>query len=168
MRNLDMNDSKTKTSRSFRIGGIHAILCLGTFVFATRSFAQGAPRANQSQSTQATPLPLSGRNAQNGSVIAVESPIAGTTTSVNTINPTVQVQGPYSGGARSTTKRPFSGKLSLREAIERGLEFNLGAVGLSNAARQAQGQSQVARSALLPNLSGNLTETVQQGKLRAS
>ena len=165
-----MNGGKTRIAPIFRQGGIAAILCLATFAITARGFAQGpsAPRASQSQGTQTTPLPLSGRNAQNGSVIVVEAPIAGTTTSVTTINPTVQVQGPYSGGARSTAKRPFSGKLSLREAIERGLEFNLGAVGLSNAARQAQGQSQVARSALLPNLSGNLTETVEQVNLRAS
>jgi len=165
-----MNDSRTKNSPIFRIGGILAIICLITFAITACGFAQGlgAPRSNQSQGTQTTPLPLSGRNGQNGSVVAVETPIAGTTNSVNTINPAVQVQGPYSGGARSTTKLPFSGKLSLREAIERGLDFNLGAVGLSNAARQAQGQSQVARSALLPNLNGNLSETVQQINLRAS
>ena len=163
-----MNNKVTKSAQIFRVGGTAAILCLGIFVFATRSFAQGAPRPNQSQGTQANPLPLSGRTGQSGSVVAVESPIAGTTTSVNTINPTVQVQGAYSGGARSTAKLQFSGKLSLREAIARGLDFNLGAVGLNYAALQAQGQSQVARSALLPNLSGNLTETVQQTNLRAA
>jgi outer membrane protein TolC len=62
---------------------------------------------------------------------------------------------------------PFSGKLSLREAIARGLNYNLGAVGQSNAVRQAQGQSQVARSALLPNASGYLAETLQQISLGA-
>src|SRR5882757_8683000 len=154
-----MNNRETKSAQIFRVGGTAAILCLGIFVFANRSFAQGAARSNQSQGTQANPLPLSGRVGQSGSVVAVESPIAGTTTSVNTINPTVQVQGAYLGGARSTAKLPFSGKLSLREAIARGLDFNLGVLGLSYAALQAQGQSQVARSALLPNLSGNLTRS---------
>jgi outer membrane protein TolC len=62
---------------------------------------------------------------------------------------------------------PFSGKLSLREAIARGLNYNLGAVGQSNAVRQAQGQSQVARSALLPNASGYLAETLEQISLSA-
>src|ERR1039457_2942381 len=113
-----MNDVKTKTARILWIGGTAAILCLGTLLFAIRGFAQGAPPANQSQNTQANPLPLSGRAGQNGSVIAVESPIAGTTTSVNTTNPTVQVQGPFAGSSRSTAKLPFSGKLSLREAIK--------------------------------------------------
>ena len=36
---------------------------------------------------------------------------------------------------------PFSGKASLREAVARGLEYNLGAVGLSLAMRQAHGQT---------------------------
>ena len=160
-----MNDKKT--ARIVRSGGTTAILCLGMFIVASRGFAQGAPRANQSQTTQANPLPLSGLTGLNGSVIAVESPVAGTTTSVDTINPAVQVQGAYSGSALSTTKLPFSGKLSLREAIERGLAYNLGALGLSYAARQAHGQSQVARSALLPNLNGNLTDSVQQTNLQA-
>ena len=98
---------------------------------------------------------------------AVESPIPGTTTSVDTINPTVQTQGTYTGGASSTAKLPFSGKLSLREAIARGLNYNLGSVGQSNSVRQAQGQSQVARSALLPISNGYLAETLQQISLGA-
>src|SRR5215813_11332617 len=71
----------------------------------------GAPPANQ--------LPLSGRAGQTGSVMATESPVPGITSSVNTINPTIAVQGPYSGSASSTAKIPFSGKLSLREAVDR-------------------------------------------------
>ncbi len=127
----------------------------------------GAP-AGQSQGTQATPLPLSGRSQQGGSVTAIQSPVPGTTTSVNTINPSIQVQGPYAGSTPSTTKLPFTGKLSLHEAIERGLEYNLGPVGLTEALRQARGQDKVARSALLPNLTGNVTQAVQQTNLRAA
>jgi len=124
---------------------------------ATFSFGQ-ATRANQ--------VPLSGRTAQNGSVLATESPVPGTTTSVNTINPTVQVQGPHAGSAAGQT--PFSGKLSLRDAVDRGLRYNLGAVGVAQAVRQAHGQSRVARSALLPNANGDLSETVEQLDLAAS
>jgi outer membrane protein TolC len=160
-----MRVKKTRIGPILWIGGTAAILCLGAFATATQGFAQGASGGSPVQS--ANPLPLSGRSGQSGSVTTVESPIAGTTDSVNTINPTVQVQGAYTGSAVSTAKMPFSGKLSLREAVERGLNYNLGAVGLSHAARQAQGQSQVARSALLPNLSGYLTEVVQQTDLAA-
>jgi len=86
---------------------------------------------------------------------------------VNTINPTVQIQGPYSG-SRISARIPFSGRLSLREALQRGIEYNLGAVGLAQTVNQARGQTRVARSALLPNLNANLSETVEQLNLRAS
>jgi outer membrane protein TolC len=118
------------------------------------------------QTTRANQEPLSGRTGQSGSVTATESPVPGTTTSVNTINPTVQVEGPYAGSAAGKT--PFSGKLSLRDAVGRGLEYNLGAVGVTQAVRQAHGQSRVARSALLPNVNGNLSETVEQISLVTS
>ena len=118
------------------------------------------------QTTRANQLPLSGRTEQSGSVTATESPVPGTTTSVNTINPTVQVQGPYAGSAEGKTA--FSGQLSLRDAVERGLRYNLGAVGVAQAIRQAHGQNRVARSALLPNVNGNLSETVEQISLVTS
>jgi outer membrane protein TolC len=56
----------------------------------------------------------------------------------------------------------------MREAIQRGLEYNLGAVGVAQAVRQAHGKTRVARSALLPNLTGDLAESVQQTNLAAS
>ena len=62
---------------------------------------------------------------------------------------------------------PFSGTLSLAEAIQRGLQYNLGPVGLANAVRQAHGQSRVVRSSLMPNLNGTLAETVEQLDLKA-
>ena len=110
-------------------------------------------------------IPLSGRSAQGGSVNATQTAVPGTTSSVNTLNTTVQVQGPYQGSALSD--KPFSGTLGLRGAVERGLEYNLGAVGLNAAVRQAAGQTRVARSVLLPNLNAGLRETVQQSNLRA-
>ena len=67
-------------------------------VIAACAFGQaGAPAGRQSAT--ANQLPLSGRSGQNGSVTATEIPVAGTTTSVNTINPSVQVQGAYAGSA---------------------------------------------------------------------
>ena len=106
-----------------------ALIVLILFLlFAPTIFAQVVPSGTQSQPTQATQLPLSGRNPQNGSVTATETAIPGTTNSINTINPTIQVQGPFTGSTSSVRKTPFSGRLSLREAVDRALEFNLGAV----------------------------------------
>lgn len=124
----------------------------------------GAP-AGGSQGTATTQLPLSGRTAQSGSVATTQSAVPGVTTSVNTVNPSVQVQGPFSGSVSGTQ---FSGKLSLQEAMQRGLRFNLGSVGLAQSVQQAHGQSRVARSALLPNISGSLAETVEQLNLQAN
>ena len=137
---------------------------IGGLAFAACAFGQSGQLAGKQPAT-ASQLPLSGRTGQTGSVTATETPVSGTTNSVNTINPSVQVLGAYAGSTESGP--PFSGKLSLREAVERGLKYNLGAIGLSNLVRQAHGQSTVARSALLPNVNGNLSETVEQLNLRA-
>jgi len=125
------------------------------------AYSQAPPPAPGSQGAQ---LPLSGRTGQTGSVSAIQTPLPGVTSSVNTLNTSVQVQGPFQG---SVAGKPFSGKLSLRDALARGLEYNLGAVGLTQAMRQARGQARVARSSLLPNLNGYLRESVQQTNLEA-
>lgn len=143
------------------------IVLIPFLLFAPTIVAQTPASGTQSQPTQAAQLPLSGRNPQSGSVTATQTAIPGTTNSINTINPTVQVQGPFTGSTSSVAKLPFSGRLSLREAVDRALEFNLGAVGLTEAVRQARGQSKIARSALLPNLNASLSETVQQTNLQA-
>ncbi len=76
--------------------------------------------------------------------------------------------GSYAGSVNGIAKSPFSGRLSFTEAIQRGLDYNLGVEGVSQAMRQAQGQAKVARSALLPNLSATASETVQQTNLRVA
>ena len=149
-------------------GSCTAALALVLYLFAGSAHAQfGAAAAQSQQGSQANPLPLSGRSGAGGEVVATQTAIPGTTTSVNTLNPTVQVAGVYSGSANSTSTRPFSGKLSLQEAVERAIEYNLGAVGLTQAVRQAHGQTRVARSALLPNVSGDFSEVDETVNLAA-
>jgi outer membrane protein TolC len=162
-----MNRSQPKVSLIASLAGFALTVGLGSFVVPLSARAQGPPSPSPQQHTLATQLPLSGRGGPSGSVTAVETPIAGTTNSVTTINPSVQVQGSYAGSSPSTAAMPFSGKLSLRDAIQRGLNYNLGAAGLNHAARQAQGQAQIARSSLLPNVSGYLAENINQVNLAA-
>jgi outer membrane protein TolC len=123
-----------------------------------------SPASSASTSSSVTELPASGRATQ-GAVGVAQQPVAGTTTSVNTLNPTVQISGPFSGSARS--KMPFSGKLSLEGALERGLAYNLGGIGLAQNLQEAGAQVKVARSALLPNLTGSASETVEKVDLAA-
>ena len=146
----------------------NTVLLVIIFTSAANTFSQIGPPPSPSQGSQAAPLPLSGRNPQAGSVTAIQSPVPGTTTSVNTINPSIQVQGPYAGSTSSTSALPFGGKLSLRDAIERGLGYNLGPVGLKEILRQAHGLDRVSRSVLLPNIAATVTEGVQQTNLRAA
>ena len=137
-------------------------IALLTVLAGVGAFAQLPSAAPSSSAPSAAILPSSGRNNQSGAVGIAEQPVAGTTTSVNTLNPSVQISGPYSGSARSTTALPFSGKLSLADALRRGLAFNLGAIGMMQSARQSSGQVKVSRSALLPNVTASLSENVEQ------
>lgn len=132
--------------------------------FSSLSWAQFGPPPGAGAESRALAPPLSGRAAVGGAV-AQQTPVPGRTTSVNTLSTTIQVQGAFQG---SGATEPLSGKLlTLREAIGRGLQFNLGTVSVEAARRQAGGQSMIARSALLPNLNGAVRETVQQTNLRA-
>src|SRR4051794_5298488 len=112
-------------------------------------------------------VPLSGRTAQGGTVTATQTPVPGATTSVDTINPVVQVQGGFAGSMRAKEGAGLTGPLSLPEAIRRGVEYNLGPLNLGESLAQARGQYAVARSALLPNVSADLTGIRQQVNLAA-
>lgn len=163
-RGLRMEDHRQQLSSI--LNSRSSILLTFTLFLICAPSAFGQARGGQ-QGSQAAPLPLSGRSGQTGSVTATESAVPGTTTSVNTINPAIQVQGPYSGSVPSTGRIPFSGKLSLQEAVARAVEYNLGAIGITQAVRQSRGQTRVARSLLLPNLNANISETAEQINLRA-
>src|SRR3984893_5734264 len=150
-----------------RLAGRMPLLAVGV-ILAAPVLAQLGPPAGQSQGTQAVQLPLSARTAQSsGTVKTSEAPAPSTTATVNTLSPSVQVQGFYAGSTPGVAKMPFSGKLGLREAIQRGLAYNLGQTGATQAMRQAEGQSKVALSSLLPNLNGTVNENVQTIDLRA-
>jgi len=150
-----------------RIARTGLIIAGSSLLFGGMAFAQFGPAAPSGGSSQAAQLPLSGRGGQSGGATATQTTTPGATTSVNTLNPAIQVQGAYTGSANSTAAMPFSGKLSLREAIQRGLSYNLGAIGQTQATRQAQAFGHVARSALLPNINGTLSATDETENLAA-
>ncbi|MGB6431757.1 MAG: TolC family protein [Candidatus Acidiferrales bacterium] len=162
-----MTERNERAIRGDQLAILTALLVMALLAFAPRARAQFGPPNNGTSQPVATQLPLSGRTGQSGSVATADQSVPGTTTSVDTLNPTVQVSGPYTGSASSAAKMPFSGKLSLREAIARGLAYNLGAVGVTQAVRQAEGQSRVARSTLMPNVSGDIAETFETENLAA-
>src|SRR5258708_20029268 len=116
------------------------------------------------QGVVASQLPLSGES-QGGAVIVGQAPVPGTTTSVNTLNVTTQTLRPFSGSANGPAPRPLSGALGIADAIDHGLDFNLGAEGIAQAIRQAQGHATIARSELLPHIAATASETRVQTNL---
>ncbi len=165
-----------QTERQIQFGDkVNGPRCLAALLFLSAPLvlcasagAQIGPPPSQPQNPQAVQLPLSGRTGQsNGSAKTTEAPVPGTTNSVNTINPTVVVQGAYTGSTPGTAGMPFSGKLGFREAIQRALAYNLGQTGATQSLRQAEGQTNAIRSALLPNINGTVVENVQTTDLRA-
>src|SRR5208283_4081085 len=67
----------------------------GSVVLLTVLAGAGSALAQTSSGggSSAVVLPASGRNNQGGSVGAAEQPVPGTTASVNTLNPSVQISG---------------------------------------------------------------------------
>jgi len=122
-----------------------------------------------SSGTRAQQLPLSGR-AQGSSVSIGQSTSSGPGSgSVNTLNSTLQVQGNIQGsvpGGGPATEQPLA--LTLRQAIGRGLQFNLSALASASSQREANAGRLNARAQLLPDINGDLRETVQQTNLAAA
>ena len=147
--------------RQFRAFGIGLF-----FAWPFALYAQlGAPAAGPSVSDRAIPLPASGR-ANTGSVIATQTAAPGT--GVATVTSSVQVSGTLAGSVPSADGLPGGPvRLTLADAVRRGLLSNLGPVTADNSKRAARAARLQELSALLPNISANLSEAVSQVNLRA-
>ena len=124
----------------------------------------GQPPATQSPRAQQ--LPASGR-PQFGSVAPVQGANSAGSNSVDTSNSSIQIQGAYQGSVSHghVTAEPLS--LSLQDAIKRAVKYNLGAIDANEASRQARAIRLAAVAQLLPDLTGNIRENVQQINLAA-
>src|SRR5258708_32560094 len=94
------------------------IIAMFLCVFASIvGFAQGAPASSGSLANQ---VPLSGRTGKSGSGATQQTSMPGTTQSVNTMNSTISVEGPY---AQTALGRHAAGvDRSFREPRRRGCE----------------------------------------------
>src|SRR6202140_780761 len=125
------------------------VLCAPNF--PQQSASPSLPRAEQ--------VSPSGR-AQGGSTVQAEQSSSGNggSSSVNTVNSTIQGSGAYQG--RITDPNAPQGPLTLNiaDAIRRGLRFNLGAISANASVRQLRGERLAALSKMLPNIYGTLSE----------
>lgn len=84
---------------------------------------------------------------------------------VSVVQPTVVVTGNYQGSISSpqTTQGPY--RLSLVEAVKRGLQFNLGVIALDVVSATVRAQRMQALSQVLPQITASAGETVEQTNL---
>jgi len=99
----------------------------------------------------------------------VETPAAGAGagSSVNTINTSIQVQGTFQGSVPSGTASAGPVALRLQDAVKRGIQYNLGTITAGEAGRQARAMRLAAVAQLLPDVTGSVSEAVQQINLAA-
>jgi outer membrane protein TolC len=145
---------------TLRNGGVLAL----AFVVWMPMFGQ----TSAAPTSLANQLPLSGRANAGGSVSTTQAITnTGGGNSVNVVNSTVNVTSPYNGSVPDPSKANLVSPLTLDKALSLGLHNNLGQISQNNNVLDARGQRLVARSALLPNVSSSLGETLSKIVLAA-
>jgi outer membrane protein TolC len=141
-----------------------ALITLSILLFATRAVGQTVQEPTPGRA-KPDHLPLSGR-IQPGSVTSGQAtaPVTGSG-SVNTLNSSIQVSGPFQGSIPTGTRTKEPLPLSLDEAIRRGLAYNLGMIGAEQSEREARSQRLRALAELLPDLNGIISASAQQVSL---
>lgn len=135
------------------------MLCLaaGCFV-ASASFS---PLQAQSRAQLPAPLPELPRPGINQSVMPSGQ------SSVNSINSSVMVSPPYVSSVLAPDASGAPLTLTIDEAIRRGLLYNLGGISATSRRRSANASVVGSRSALLPTITGSVSENVDRVNLAA-
>jgi outer membrane protein TolC len=139
---------------------IHLIFCgILAAAFVVLCGASLAQQSDSSSLPRADQLPPSGR-AQSGSTVQAEQSSSGNggSSSVNTVNSTIQVSGSYQGSIPDPNAPQGPLTLNIADAIRRGLRFNLGAISANSSVRQLRGERLAALSKMLPNIYGTVAE----------
>jgi outer membrane protein TolC len=126
------------------------LITLGGASFA-QSDSSSLPRAEQ--------LSPSGRG-QSGSTVQAGQSASGNSgsSSVNTVNSTIQVSGAYQGSTPDPSVPQGPLTLNIADAIRRGLRFNLGAISANASVKRLRGERLAALSKMLPNIYGTVSE----------
>ena len=154
-------------TRTFPLSRYPARLALAlAFVLSGwRLLGQQPGAAGQSAGAAAAQLPASGRMSSSGSVSSEQITSQGSGPSV--VQPSLNISGDYAGSVmdRSISAGPL--KLSLADAVERGLRFNLGVIAAGTSSAEARAQRARALSQLLPQITASLSGTETQINLSA-
>jgi outer membrane protein TolC len=152
----------------------HASLCrmarcswlLTILVFPASPLAQQAGGSGQTQAPQAVQLPSSGRATQSGgSVNSQQMTSEGTGASV--VQPSVTVTGNYQGSVAGPAVPSGPLRLSLADAVKRGLQANLGIVTAGVSSSTIRAERAQALSQLFPQITASIGITETQINLAA-
>jgi outer membrane protein TolC len=140
-------------------------VCLALLLVAAEfpAVAQFAPQQSGS-GTRPMVLPQSAGPSVAGSVSVQQTTSPQGT---NTINSSVQTTGALQGSVPGENPGAGPVKLTLADAVQRGLRTNLGVIAAGNAGAASAAQRVQALSALLPNISANTSESIMQVNLAA-
>jgi outer membrane protein TolC len=126
-----------------------------------------AASGGSTQTQQAQQVQLSGRAQGGGSVEAQQSAAGSTSSSVNTLNTTITVQGAYQGSIPGPEVGDGPISLTLADAIKRGLQYNLGGLDSAASLRQQRGLRLSALSQMLPNIYATISESAAKTDLQS-
>ncbi len=87
--------------------------------------------------------------------------------SVNSINTSVQISPPYASSILAPDASGATLTLTIDEAVRRGLLYNLGAISAATTRRSADASVLGSKSALLPTITGSISENVNRVNLAA-
>jgi len=118
------------------------------------------------QTPQAAQLPTSGRGSQSIGQVSIQQ-MTLPSGSVNVLQPSVMVLGGYQGSVPEGTIVSGSLRLSMADAVKRGLQANLGVITSDVASSTVRAQRLQALSQMLPQISVSAGETVTQTNLAA-
>jgi len=148
--------------RRYHLKAARLVLLSGFGVLAASG--QTAAPAATGGSSHVIPLPLSGRGASPGSVSTEQKTANG---GIETVTSSVQVDGNFRGSVPASAPAPGAITLTLADAVQRGLQTNLGTLTADNSVRAARAERLQALSSLLPNITANASDTSTQINLAA-
>jgi outer membrane protein TolC len=149
--------------RRYRPKAAELILLSGFVVVASlgQTLSPGSAGAG---SNRAIPMPLSGRGSAPGAVSTEQKTANG---GIETVTSSVQVNGNFQGSVASSALPAGAITFTLADAVQRGLQANLGTLTADNSLRVARAERLQALSSLLPNISANASDTSTQINLAA-
>lgn len=148
--------SSIRTVAARVIGGI-----LLALVFrGAEASAQQAAGGQSSQTPQAIQLPASGRNAQSAGQVSTQQTTVGSGVSV--VQPSITVTGTYQGSVPGRLAGSGALRLSVADAVRRGLQANLGIITSDVSSATVRAQRLQALSQFFPQISASASESVMQ------